>query len=299
MTTTEISQITKGDTRNVLDHGYVRLIDFLGKDEVVIEAARMSTDGGFVSWEPYEGHKGGDQGLLDYLWRKKHATPFEMCEAVFEVQAPIMVFREWMRARTQSYNEMSGRYIVMPNLHYVPSAERLAAIKNGNKQATSLDHHLGGEMSEEDLADICQGIHDEQIGIYIEYEKMLKAGVPKEVARINTPVSRYSRMRVKTDLRNWFWFLNLRMRPNAQWEIRQYANMIAGFLSRLFPRSFALFEEYDLYGVSLSRTEIRILRAVVGGAMSLREATEEFKLTGSKKEEFLAKLQKGGEEILA
>lgn len=279
----------------VLDHGYVKLIDFLGDDASIIEAARMSTEGGFVSWEPYEKHPGGDMGLLDFLWRKRHATPFEMCEAVFEVQAPLLAFREWHRHRTQSYNEFSARYAVMANLHYVPSEERLKSIKSSNKQAASLDHHLGEEV---DYEKMLANIDDEQKSIYAEYERMLAQGVPKEIARLNTPVSRYSKMRVKTDLRNWLAFENLRIRPSAQWEIRQYAEVIGHtFLKALFPRTWSIFEEHDLYGAHLSRTELRALRAVMGGT-PLREAMEEYKLTGSRKDELMEKLQKGGEEIL-
>lgn len=246
----------KGYEQKILDHGYVRLIDWMGTDETIIEAARMSTKGGFVSWDPYEGHADGDAGLLEYLWENNHATPFEMCELAIEVQAPIMVFREWHRSRTQSYNEMSARYTVMPNLHYVPDASRLAPVKSKNKQEASVGD---GEMSPESALST---IVEEQESIYRQYDHLIERGVPKEVARINCPISRYSKMRAKTDLRNWLHFLNLRMRPNAQWEIRQYANAVAKIIEELFPKTYWLFEEHTLHAESFSRTEMKALRAI-------------------------------------
>jgi thymidylate synthase (FAD) len=147
----------KGTEFKVLDHGYVKLIDHMGTDESIIEAARMSTGKGFVSWNPYYicnhclntdvhfsscGYKEkalthmprGDAGLLEHLYKNKHMTPFEMCELSIEVQAPIFVFREWHRHRTQSYNEFSARYSQMFNLHYVPEADRFLPKKSSNKQ---------------------------------------------------------------------------------------------------------------------------------------------------------------------
>jgi len=318
----------------VLDHGYVKVIEVMGTDEGIVEAARMSTDRGFISWEPYrrcknedcalvetldsnfilmppaylskpvatslgchhtewEKFPNGDLGLLDTLWRKKHATPFEMGEILIEVAAPLFVFREWHRHRTQSYNEFSARYSVMPNLHYVPSEDRLKQLISGNKQASS---HVS--ETDADLEMMRARIEAEQNSVYDNYDEMINAGVPKEVARVNTPVSRYSKMRAKTDLRNWLAFLNLRIRPDAQWEIRQYANVVAEIVKAAFPRSFSFFEEYDLYGAHLSRTELRIVRDLISG-VSMIEALKQGGLTGRKKDEFLAKIQKGGEEILA
>jgi thymidylate synthase (FAD) len=272
--------MNKGYEQKILDHGYVRLIDWMGTDETIVEAARMSTKKSFISWDAYHecekcgtallpgfaeditackhekriSKPDGDQGLLEYLWKNNHATPFEMCELAIEVQAPIMVFREWHRSRTQSYNEMSARYTVMPNLHYIPEKGRLIAQATKNKQAASVGD------KEMDLDTALAFIEKEQATVYADYEEMVEGGVPKEVARINCPVSRYSKMRAKTDLRNWLHFLNLRMRPNAQWEIRQYANAVAEIIEELFPRTYQLFEEYTLHAESFSRTEMVMLR---------------------------------------
>jgi thymidylate synthase (FAD) len=307
-------------TIDVLDHGYVKLIGHLGSDEAIVEAARMSTGRGFVSWEPYYRCKRcdevqevpndahlisgaeemcqhdwqhfpeGDKGTLDYLWRHKHATPFEMGELVIEVQAPIMVFREWHRHRTQSFNEFSARYSEMPNLHYVPNPSRFEHKKSDNKQessAVSEDQKLGPTPEEFRFA-----VLQEQSFIYQTYQSMLDHGVPKEVARLNTPVSRYSKMRAKANLRNWLGFLNLRMRPNAQKEIRLYAEAVATLVKGIWPRTYSLFEEYDLYGVSLSRTELAQLRKM----LSYRD--DDLTISGSKGKEFLKKLHVGGKEVL-
>lgn len=197
-----------------------------------------------------------------------------------------------------SYNEFSARYSVMPNLHYVPSEERLKQLISANKQASSMDAEV-----EADLMKMRHSITMEQQSIYDNYEDMIQAGVPKEVARVNTPVSRYSKMRAKTDLRNWLAFENLRYRPDAQWEIRQYAGAIADVIKGVFPRSWGLFEEYDLYGAHFSRTELNALRGLLasGGAdvhVALTQVCKDTGLSGRKKDEFINKLQKGGKEIL-
>lgn len=276
----------------VLDHGYVRYIEHMGKDETVIEAARMSTGRGFVDWDPYktctkcgiiqkavgdlkfgttfylddapavEPHEHewknepGDANLLDFLYRHKHMTPFEMGELHIEVQAPIFVFREWHRHRTQSYNEFSARYSAMPNLHYMPPIERFAKQSTDNKQGT-------GTQLVDYAGEWRQSVEVEQQDIFNNYDGMLRAGVAKEVARINTPVSRYSKMRAKANLRNWLGFLMLRMEGGAQWEIRQYANAVGEIVKDLWPRVYALFEEYDFYATRFSRTEMDVLRGML------------------------------------
>jgi len=215
----------------VLDQGYVTLIETWGRDESIIEAARMSTGKGFQGWET-------DQKLLVYLYNNKHATPFEMAGMVIEVKAPIFVFREWHRHRTQSYNEMSARYIPLPDENYTPSIERLMMPGGTNKQAQSTGSPLnnyGATAWQYELEALYK--HAQRV-----YEHGLLAGVPKELARLAMPVSRYSRMRASANLRNWLSFLTLRMAPNAQWEIRQYANAVGALISEHFPRTWKLFE---------------------------------------------------------
>lgn len=320
--------VERGTLLKVLDHGYVRIIDFMGNDESIVEAARMSTDKGFISWDPYirckkckdviavaneahavigpsdcphdwERYPNGDLGLLDNLWRKKHATPFEMGEFVIEVQAPLFVFREWHRHRTQSYNEFSARYAVMPNLHYIPAKERIQKQSSANKQGSA-------EMIEEMLAqDAVDQIGNEQQDTYERYEEMVGKGIAREVARINTPVSRYSKMRAKGNIRNWFQFLNLRMRPDAQYEIRQYAEVVGKMISWLWPKAYGFFEEYDLYGAHFSRTELRVLREIFLNTYKpdrirmFDDASKASGLTGTKMKEFIEKLEFGGDKILS
>lgn len=263
----------------LLDHGYCDAIEHYGSDESIIEAARMSTGKGFLGWEPGvcpmceavilddsipelygktvvrhsdgryrictdcegKGKIAGDKNLLRRLWVKKHATPFEMAGLIVEVAAPIMVFREWHRHRTQSYNEMSGRYVALPDVNYIPSVERLMINANAaNKQAGTI---AGADTLTQEKA--------EQFRLRLEtaykldqelYEWALNAGIPKELARVHIPVGRYSRMRANANLRNWLAFLTLRMAEDAQWEIRQYSQAIHVFLSERFPRTMELFD---------------------------------------------------------
>jgi thymidylate synthase (FAD) len=248
----------------ILDHGYLEVVEHWGSDERIIEAARMSTGKGFLGWgarhdltcpavQPVsEGSafggecdctpRPGDEKLLRYLWEHKHATPFEMAGLVVEVQAPIFVIREWQRHRTQAYNEMSARYAPLPDVNYVPSVERLmlnAGTSNKQtgaiKDAASLSEHRA-RVFQEDL-------RDRYTGAEMLYQDALRAGVPKEVARLILPVGRYSRMRASANLRNWLAFLTLRMDESAQWEIRQYANAISDVIAEKFPRTHQLFAE--------------------------------------------------------
>lgn len=246
--------------KNILDHGYVSLVESWGSDERIIEAARMSTGKGFLGWGPKHrlyctpGMGGnfddcscdmgepGDEKLLRYLYDNNHATPFEMAGMVIEVQAPIFVFREWHRHRTQSYNELSARYTPLPDLNYVPSIERLMIGSDGkNKQAGAIAG--AGALTVEQAERFRERLSVVYEGQQSLYEDALAAGVPKELARIHLPVGRYSRMRASANLRNWLAFLTLRMAPNAQWEIRQYANAVGDLVAERFPRTWSLFVE--------------------------------------------------------
>ena len=217
------------DTIKVLDHGYVKLVEHWGSDSRIIEAARMSTNKGFIGWPE-------DEKLLKYLWVNKHTSPFEQCGLSIEVLAPIMVFREWHRHRTQSYNEMSGRYTQMPDIHYIPDAGRVRKQSTTNKQGTANE-----ELPPHIVESFLERIEKEQKLIYENYEWALANGIAREVARINTPISRYSKMVASANLLNWLKFLKLRMASNAQWEIQQYANAVATFIQESFPRTYDLF----------------------------------------------------------
>ncbi len=226
----------------VLDHGFVNLVESWGSDERIIEAARMSTQKGFLGWGPHEDGSPGDEKLLAYLWNNNHATPFEMAGAVLEVQAPIFVFREWMRHRTQSYNEMSARYAPLPDVNYIPTVDRLMMNAGGtNKQAGTV---AGADvLTEWEALSYQRSLIASYQDAQCVYSDALANGVPKELARLVLPVGRYSRMRASANLRNWLGFLTLRMASQAQWEIRQYADAVHALLAPLFPRTLALFDE--------------------------------------------------------
>ncbi len=230
------------EAKAVLDHGYVRHVESWGRGDAgvaeagIIEAARQSTQGSFRGWET-------DMKLLTMLFNSnpQHATPFEFAGMVVEIQAPIFVFREHQRHRTQSYNEMSARYAPLPDLNYIPTVERLmiGAQATSNKQAGTV---AGSETitlaaAEAFRSNLAQTYADTEL----RYQLALGAGVPKELARCHLPVGRYSRMRASTSLRNWLAFLTLRMDPGAQWEIRQFANVVGDIIACEFPHTWSLY----------------------------------------------------------
>lgn len=249
----------------VLDHGYLLKIEHWGSDESIVEAARMSTDKGFLGWGPKtcpgcdggmiwteergivcdtckgKGTVDGDEKLLAYLWNHKHATPFEMAGLVIEVMAPIMVFREWHRHRTQSYNEMSARYTPLPDINYIPTAERCMVVNAKNKQAGKIAG--ADELTHEATLDWLEKLREVYNHAQTVYEHGLRIGIPKELARLPVPVGRYSKMRASTNLRNWLAFMTLRSAPDAQWEIRQFSNAIGDLVAETFPRTWALFSK--------------------------------------------------------
>ncbi len=267
---------------HVLDHGYIKLVESWGSDKSIVEAARMSTGKGFLGWGgepprvkceecrgrgyywsacngPYEANcqpcngsglmdgktEPGDEKLLRYLWEHKHATPFEMAGMTIEVQAPIFVFREWHRHRTQSYNEASGRYAPLPDVNYIPSLERLTmGSSGGNKQAGAIAD--AASLTEEAAMQYRRDLAESYAAVETLYQRALHDGVPKELARVHLPVGRYSRMRASANLRNWLAFMTLRSTAKnqaAQWEIRQYADALGALLTEAFPRTMALFSE--------------------------------------------------------
>ncbi len=251
----------------VLDYGYVRFIESYGRGDAgvmeagIIEAARQSTQGNFRGWDVWHCSICGDnfsekiehdfcenpqwsndEKLLSFLFNNdpKHSTPFEFCGLVIEVQAPIFVFREWHRHRTQSYNEMSARYAPLPDVNYIPDMERLFLTQKSNKQAQTLD---GSELKEGVAKHWLQEIEHIYERLEVLYQFGLRNSIPKELARIILPVGRYSKMRASANLLNWLKFLSLRMDKNAQWEIRQYANAVAQIISEEFPKTWAQFKK--------------------------------------------------------
>ena len=303
----------KGHSVKVLDHGYLKLVDWMGTEEDIIRAARMSTGRGFERWDAGEvckqcripreevgivgsldgGAPGfssprclegqsdlhqwvevpGDLKLLERLYKFGHMTPFEMCTIKIEVQAPLFVFREWHRHRTWSYNEFSARYSQMPNLHYLPDVSRVQRQSKLNKQGSA------GAMDEAWALEWLDLIEEEQSDIYKFYDESIQAGLANELARIDTPVSRYSKMQACVDLRNLLGFLSLRREGGAQFEIRQFADVLGTVAQTLWPRTYGLWEEHTFYAKKFSRTEHEKLKAAIylvrGLATCLNDGTNE------------------------
>lgn len=245
---------------NVLDHGYVKLVLSYGSDEDVIEDARQSTDKGFLGWDPVPcpickgvgcrdcndtGMTKGDASLLKFLYSHKHLTPFEGSGLKLEVKAPIMVFREWHRHRTQSYNEMSARYVPLPDENYVPDYNRvLEGMKTAKLSVNKQEQGNSVPIYSDRVGCSIEVIQQSYANAQNDYEILLSEGMPKELARLVLPVGRYSKMRATANLRNWLAFLTLRDDPAAQWEIQQYAKAVSTIIAEKFPRTHALYVEH-------------------------------------------------------
>jgi thymidylate synthase (FAD) len=234
----------------VLDKGYVKLIDYMGEDSSIVEGARMSTGKGFLGWEK-------DAGMLEYMYSNRHTSPFGLAEVEIEVMAPILVFRQWQRHRTQSYSEFSGRYSQLTDQFYIPTVERCRARQDTvNKQGSTPGVNINAQFDQDQII-------SEQQSAYDHYNSRIAGGMSKELARLNMPVSVYSKMRAKTDLHNWLHFLGLRQEAHAQEEIRVYADAVGFIIHTLFPRTYALFLEYELNATRFSRSEMDVLKRFI------------------------------------
>lgn len=215
---------------DVLDHGFVRLIDHMGNDLSVVRSARVSYA---AAWRAGI-DEGSDVRLINYLWKNKHTTPFESVTFTFEVYAPIFVFRQWHRHRTQSYNELSARYRELPEKYYVPSADVVGKQSTDNKQARDLG--FAGDQSIPSIIDAsCAAAFE-------AYRTLLAQGCPRELARTVLPVATYSHMFATMNLLNLFRFLTLRCHPHAQYEIREYANAMRSLIQPIVPVSLTTWE---------------------------------------------------------
>ena len=217
---------------DVLDHGFVRLVDYMGSDLSIIRNARVSYD---ADWRAGEDEK-SDTRLIKYLYRNGHNTPFEAVTVTFDIKAPIFVFRQWHRHRTQSYNELSARYRPLPEEFYVPAIEQITTQSNDNKQMrTDQQHpcseHLRGEIERSSKKS------------FETYNYLLEQGCPRELARSVLPVGTYSHMFATANLHNWFRFLSERLHPHAQYEIRVYATVILQMLETVAPVAVSAFKE--------------------------------------------------------
>lgn len=211
------------DRIDVLDHGFVRLVDHMGSDLSIVRAARVSYD---AAWRAGE-NEGSDARLIRRLWRDKHTSPFEAVEFQFEVMAPIFVLRQWHRHRTWAFNELSARYRELPQRFYVPKTTVIGEQSKSNKQGRQPSTQKRGR----EVIDYRRACTE----AFRLYERLLAAGWPRELARAVLPVSTYSHMFAKVDLRNLLHFLDLRLDPHAQHEIRVYAEAILTLIRAIVP----------------------------------------------------------------
>lgn len=221
---------------DVLDHGFVRLVDSMGSDLSVVRAARVSYD---AAWRAGE-DQGSDEKLINYLWRNKHSTPFESVVFTFEVKAPIFVFRQWHRHRTWSYNELSARYKELPEEFYVPKPEQVGEQASGNKQCRT----VSGQSTDMGVsaADIIKA-HSELS--FDTYRVLLNKGVPRELARSVLPVNTYSHMFCTVNLLNLLKFITLRDHGHAQHEIQVYARAMKELVTNIVPVTMKAFDTID------------------------------------------------------
>lgn len=224
------------DRIDVLDHGFVRMVDHMGSDLAVSRAARVSYD---AAWRAGE-DEGSDTRLINYLWKNKHTTPFEAVEFNFEVKAPIFVFRQWHRHRTWSYNELSGRYRELSEEFYVPSPDMIGVQSANNKQGRAVEEWDADAIAHrrpqvDDFRKHCERAFD-------VYRDLLDGGWPRELARSVLPVNTYSHMFAKVDLRNLFHFLDLRCDAHAQYEIRVYADAMLDLIRPIVPACVTAWE---------------------------------------------------------
>lgn len=235
----------------VLDHGFVSLVDYLGTDECIERAARVSYGYGTRK-------QSLTRGLLRYLRRHKHTTPSEMVELKFHCCMPMFIARQWIRHRTANVNEYSGRYSLMPMLFYTPDAAQLQTQSRRNNQGRSgqpVADHVHAEAIRR-----WEAIRRESTEAY----SWLTANeVARELARIELPLSTYTQWYWKIDLHNLLHFLTLRVDAHAQWEIQEYGRVMAGMLERVAPLSYEAWIDYDVRGTHLSRGELEALRAMI------------------------------------
>jgi thymidylate synthase (FAD) len=240
----------------VLDHGLVRVIDYMGDDSAIVQAARVSYGAGTK-------HVSNDEGLIRYLMRHWHSTPFEMCEIKLHVKLPVFVARQWIRHRTANVNEYSARYSILDREFYIPEPAQLAAQSTVNNQGR------GATLQGEEAARVLEMLKSDAARSYDHYTEMLsqdgQQGLARELARMNLPMNIYTQWYWKTDLHNLFHFLRLRADAHAQYEIRVYADIIAQITRDWLPLAFAAFEDYRMGGVTLSGKAIEVLKRRLKG----------------------------------
>lgn len=248
----------------VLDHGFLRVVDYMGDDSAVVQAARVSYGRGTKKTQE-------DRGLIFYLMRHRHSTPFEMAEIKLHVKLPIFVARQWIRHRTASVNEYSARYSILDKEFYLPAPEHLAIQSSANRQgrdaplsaqAAEAVLNLLRQDAEHAYSNYLQMLNEDAHGQPLDDSRM---GLARELARINLSLNFYTQWYWKIDLHNFMGFLQLRADPHAQYEIRAYANLMLQILKRWVPLTYEAFMEYRLGGAHLSASALKVVQRLVAG----------------------------------
>lgn len=247
-----------GEAFPLLDHGFIRVVDYMGDDAAICQAARVSYGTGTKSVNE-------DKGLINYLMRHHHTTPFEMCEIKLHVKMPIFVARQWVRHRMANINEYSARYSVLDKEFYIPQAEHIGVQSSTNKQGTAVR-----TLTPEETQWVQELLIRDANNAYDGYEELLnerqgeriddsRSGISRELARMNLSLNYYTQWYWKTDLHNLFNFLRLRADSHAQYEIRAYAEKMLKLTKLWVPDATAAFEEYKLYAITFSRKEMKLM----------------------------------------
>lgn len=250
------------DMHKVLDHGFIRVIDYMGNDAAIVQAARVSYG---------EGTKqiSNDKGLINYLMRNGHTSPFEMCEIKLHVKLPIFVARQWIRHRTANVNEYSARYSILRGEFYIPTTETICEQSSDNKQGR------GEKVDEQFALRVTEMIRNDAITAYHNYQNMLNINddneiidnnrpcVAREIARINLPLSTYTEFYWKIDLHNLLHFLKLRTDPHAQYEIREYAKVMLEIVKKWVPYTYEAFVNYTLNSIKLRKESTEVIKKLL------------------------------------
>ena len=248
----------------VLDHGFIRVVDYMGDDAAICQAARVSYGKGTKSVQ-------NDEGLIRYLMRHWHSTPFEMCEVKLHVKLPVFVARQWIRHRTANVNEYSARYSILDREFYIPAPEHMAAQSVVNNQGR------GEALTGAEAARVLDILKTDSERSYDNYQAMIsddgQRGLARELARMNLPTNIYTQWYWKVDLHNLLHFLRLRADAHAQYEIRVYADAICSVVADWVPFAYAAFEDYRLGGATLSETALECVRRMLKGEAVTQETS--------------------------
>lgn len=271
-TTSPALEAILGHAFPVLDHGFVRCIDFMGDDAAIVQMARTSYGEGTKSVSD-------DRGLIRYLMRHAHTSPFEGCEIKLHVKLPIFVARQWIRHRMANVNEVSGRYSVLPGEFYFPDADRLGVQSELNKQGTGEGYSADEAAIILDMMENAVDVSDGAYRLMVSEDEGYD--LAREQARIVLPLNIYTEWYWKIDLHNLFHFLKLRSDPHAQWEIREYADVICKMIEQWVPSAFGAWVDYKRDAVTFSRMELDLIRNIANQItfvdhrdMTMREVAE-------------------------